>query len=99
MMKLSDLLRDLPIDYIPYTGDAMITGVVSDSRLVQPGFLFVALVGDTTDGHRYIPTAVDHGASAVVGMNPDPKLIVPYIQVAERRQALPHLARACYGYP
>lgn len=42
-------------------------GVVdTDSRLMEPGGLFFAKPGEFTDGHLFIPAAVEHGASAVV---------------------------------
>lgn len=43
-----------------------IAGIAYDSRQVQPGFLFVAVEGFTTDGHRYVEQAVSRGAVAVV---------------------------------
>jgi len=42
-------------------GDAVVTAVVTDSRLSAPGVLFVPLLGNT-DGHNYIPGAVNLGA-------------------------------------
>lgn len=99
MMKLSDLLSELPLDHCPVTGEAEITGIVSDSREVQPGYMFVALTGGTTDGHQYIRQAIDRGATAVVGTQPISDLNVPYLQVENSRLALPHLAARFYGYP
>ncbi|MGB9417250.1 MAG: Mur ligase domain-containing protein, partial [Acidobacteriaceae bacterium] len=46
--------------------DVAIRGVEYDSRRVQPGSLFVAMQGGTTDGNRYIEQAVARGAVAVV---------------------------------
>jgi UDP-N-acetylmuramoyl-tripeptide--D-alanyl-D-alanine ligase len=40
--------------------------VVTDSREVGPGTLFVALPGETTDGHRFIAAALDQGAAGVL---------------------------------
>jgi UDP-N-acetylmuramoyl-tripeptide--D-alanyl-D-alanine ligase len=37
-----------------------------DSRAVQPGQLFVALPGERTDGHAFLPDAVRAGAAALV---------------------------------
>lgn len=99
MMKLSDLIREFPFANDQMPKDVEIAGVASDSRLVKPGFLFVALAGGTTDGHLYIPAAIERGAVAVVGMVPMPHLGVPYLQVKDSRMALPHLATAFYGYP
>lgn len=43
-----------------------VTGVAIDSRSVLPGDLFVALVGEQTDGHNYLLQAMEKGASGVV---------------------------------
>jgi UDP-N-acetylmuramoyl-L-alanyl-D-glutamate--2,6-diaminopimelate ligase len=43
------------------------TGITSDSRKVQPGYLFAALSGSKTDGARFIGDAVKRGARAVLG--------------------------------
>ena len=42
------------------------TDVVTDTRLVLPGTLFVALQGDKFDGHDFIGQAVQQGAAGVV---------------------------------
>jgi UDP-N-acetylmuramoyl-tripeptide--D-alanyl-D-alanine ligase len=42
--------------------DRAITAVVIDSRLAQPGALFVALRGEHTDGHAYVGAAFERGA-------------------------------------
>lgn len=43
------------------------TSFHTDSREVQPGGVFFALRGAETDGHRFIPDAIAHGAAAIVG--------------------------------
>ena len=40
-----------------------IRGAAVDSRLVEPGQLFVALPGERTDGHAYLPDAIARGAA------------------------------------
>lgn len=46
------------------------TGVYDDSRQVAPGALFVAIVGELTDGHRYLEQAAAAGAAAVLVEQP-----------------------------
>lgn len=75
-----------------------VTGVAYDSRQVQPGNIFVALTGGNTDGHRFIPQAVEQGAAAVVGSQALSG-IPGYIHVADTREALAYLSAAFYGYP
>lgn len=45
------------------------SGVTFDSREVQKGYVFVAITGVVTDGHLYIPKAVESGASAIICEN------------------------------
>ena len=48
-----------------------VSGVAKDSRAVKPGDLFVALAGEKTDGHQYIPQAIERGAAAVMVSRPE----------------------------
>ncbi len=41
-------------------------GATFDSRLVRPGMLFVALKGESGDGHDYIPMALEKGAAGII---------------------------------
>ena len=77
----------------------IVHNIVSDSRQVQPGSLFVALKGTSNDGHRFIPDAIQRGAVAIVGTKPLTKLDVPYVQVQDSHEALAYLAAAYYHYP
>ncbi len=42
------------------------TGATFDSRLIKPGMLFIALKGESQDGHAYIPKALEAGAVGVI---------------------------------
>ncbi|MCJ1715314.1 UDP-N-acetylmuramoyl-tripeptide--D-alanyl-D-alanine ligase [Curtobacterium sp. VKM Ac-2922] len=54
-----ELLRGAP--------DTVTDGQVeTDSRLVGPGSVFFALLGEETDGHRFVPAAAQAGAALVV---------------------------------
>ena len=71
------------------------TGVSIDSRTVEDGDLFVALTGDSGDGHEYVQTALKNGAVAAIvskeikGVDAS-KLVV----VSDTLQALQNLAIA-----
>ncbi|MHB1740359.1 MAG: UDP-N-acetylmuramoyl-tripeptide--D-alanyl-D-alanine ligase [Actinomycetes bacterium] len=70
----------------------MVTGpVVVDSRLADPGGLFVALPGEHTDGHEHAAAAVARGVVAVVVAR---AVGVPAVVVADPLVALGRLARA-----
>ena len=92
--KLSTLISNYP-QIIP--GDfpeVIVTGITLDSRQVEPGNLFVALEGGSTDGHLFIPEAIDRGAAAVVGTQSIGEVQVPYLMVADGRHALAYLSAA-----
>ncbi len=47
-------------------GTFEVSGVAYDSREVGPHDLFVALQGESTDGHRFVPQAFAQGAAGVI---------------------------------
>ncbi len=62
---------DATVDWNDALGPA-----VNDSRLAAPGALFIALPGEHADGHRFIPDAIERGASAVIAARP-PEALPP----------------------
>jgi UDP-N-acetylmuramoyl-L-alanyl-D-glutamate--2,6-diaminopimelate ligase len=107
-MKLSRLWAALPRGVRQPSpavqSDAEITAIACDSRQVQPGNLFVAIPGLAVDGHAFIPDAVQRGAVAVIGQEPESHIFphrppVPYLPVVDSREALAWLAAAWHGYP
>ena len=98
-MKLSALTDQLTIEAT--TGadrleDPEVKAICYDSRKVVPGTLFVAIDGLATDGHRFIPDAVQRGAVAVVCQKPT-RADAVVIRVTDSRAALAHLACRFYG--
>jgi len=81
--------------------DTPVSGIAWDSRKVEPGDVFFALVGENVDGHQFIPAAVEKGAAAVVGSRPlSSPLAVPYVQVrGDDREALAKFSAAFYDFP
>ena len=51
-------------EYLAQQGNPPIAGLDYDSRRVKPGWCFVAMRGETTDGNRYIDQALQAGAVA-----------------------------------
>ena len=67
------------IDPDARSGTTLITHVTIDSRLVEPGALYVALVGMTVDGHDYVAAAAAAGAiAAIVSHTKAPELARAY---------------------
>lgn len=81
--------------------DPLIRGIAYDSRCVGPGFLFFALDGLHTDGHRYVDEAIDRGATAIVCSRPLARYRreVVYLQLDHPRLALSSVSAAYYGHP
>ena len=84
-MKLRELLNGVPVASCAVDLEMEIAGVSYDSRATQPGDLFVAMTGYATDGHKYIATALEKGAAAVLCQNL-PEGDGPYIRTADSRR-------------
>lgn len=72
-------------------GLAVAGDVVTDSRLVTPGAVFVAIRGERTDGHEHVAAALAAGAALVLASRP---VDGPHILVTDTVTALGELARA-----
>ncbi len=87
----------------PAAAGVEIAGLTADSRSVGPGFLFAALKGATVDGARFVPQAVEAGATvilcaqdaldAVTASLPAPAIV---IGAAEPRRELSRMAARFY---
>jgi UDP-N-acetylmuramoyl-L-alanyl-D-glutamate--2,6-diaminopimelate ligase len=106
-LPLSELIKVLP-DHV-LNGDATtpVTGLALNAQSVQPGELFMPIVGVERDGHAFIPLAVQRGAAAVLGEHNRAELVaqrwlpetIPYVQVPDGRTAHALVSAAFYGYP
>ena len=66
MNKIIEILKYIdPIEISGQT-DKEIVGIHFDSREIEQEYLFVAVPGNTVDGHNYIEKAIENGAMAVV---------------------------------
>ena len=97
-MKLKELIKDIEVLSTNAAPDTEISGISYDSRLTRPGDLFVAIKGFETDGHRYIPKAMEKGA-AVVLCEDIPADGTPYVQIADCRYGLAMVSREFFGNP
>ncbi|HEX9779806.1 MAG TPA: UDP-N-acetylmuramoyl-L-alanyl-D-glutamate--2,6-diaminopimelate ligase [bacterium] len=106
-MTLRELLRGLtaePVAAVP------IRGLVCHSKQVRPGDVFVAIQGESMDGHTYIDEAITRGASAVVAGHLPVRYgaatregsqwrTCPCVTVSDTRRALAVMAARFYGHP
>ena len=98
-MIFSDLLRGAGVPLCG--GEQQVSGLDYDSRRLQPGWAFVAMRGENTDGNRYIDAAIKKGIVAVVtdsaGEQPRPN--VAWAVVDHGRRALAVMSANFYGHP
>ena len=95
-MQLKELVQQLPAAKVEGSLDREVLGITYDSRRVTPGMIFVAIPGQNTDGHEYISTAIDRGATAVIcERNGFISHRATKIKVADVREAL---ARAAVSF-
>ncbi len=82
-------------------GDPSVSGVEYDSRRVKPGYAFVAMRGETSDGNRFIDQAIRAGAVAVVtdSQTENPRQGVAWAVVPGGRRALARLSANFYKRP
>lgn len=94
MMTIKEVAHVLGADW--NGKDALFTGVSTDSRTLKQGDLFVALVGENFDGSRFVQSAIERGAVAVMmeqeADNDDVLVNIPLIRVKDTRLGLGQLA-------
>src|SRR6185437_2088834 len=98
-MNFSELLRGIGVSH--NGGDPEIFGLDYNSRRIQPGWVFVAMEGESSDGNRYIDAALKQGAAAVVtDSTTEPRRQdVPWAVISHGRRALAQLSANFYGHP
>ena len=86
-------------EYVAQQGDPPIAGLDYDSRRVKPGWCFVAIKGEKTDGNLYIDQALAAGAVAIVSDSLPPRPGISWAQVPHGRRALARLSANFYHRP
>jgi len=97
--NLKSLLAAADIHPPSGADEIAISGLCYDSRRAEPGSLFFALGGLSSDGNQFVTDAVKRGAVAVVSEHAHDNVTVPVARVASARAAMADVAAAFYGYP
>lgn len=100
-MIITELVNRIPVLEIHGGSNREVTELVIDSRKVTEDSLYIAMRGTVVDGHSFIASAIEKGASAIVCEELPETLVenVTYVQVKDSSKALGHLASNFYGNP
>lgn len=102
-MQLKELCGNIEYVLIQGNVETEVKDIIYDSRKLMEGAMFVCMAGAVTDGHKYIPEAVEKGVSAIVVERADVVSDIPeditVIKVSSGRRALAFMSAAYFGYP
>lgn len=102
-MQLKKLCEDIEYSILQGDIEIYINDIRYDSRDVMPGDVFVCIVGAMTDGHKYIDTAIEKGASSIILEDEAACSIIPenitVIKVPSGRSALARISATYFGHP
>jgi UDP-N-acetylmuramoyl-L-alanyl-D-glutamate--2,6-diaminopimelate ligase len=99
-MHFGALIRHLETLAVRGPLDVPVSGVTCDSREVQPGWVFVALKGENSDGAQFLPQALRAGASAILcDRDLEVPITVGFACLSHPREGMAEAARLVYGQP
>ena len=100
-MRLKELLKNVEVLNVIGDVEVDIKGVNIDSRRIEAGHLFVAIPGTQTDGHKFIPKAIEQGAVAILcEYSPNKREPgVTYVAVESTEAWVGEVATQFYGDP
>ena len=94
LQQIRQIVGGRPLAQIP-AASPPITSVCTDTRMLEPGALFIAIKGDIHNGHDYLSVAAGKGAVAAL-VQEEPPVVLPNVHtllVPDTRQAMGRLAR------
>ncbi len=100
-MRLEEIVAGAEYELLQGTLDKEVADIAYDSRKVKENVMFVAIEGTVVDGHKFIPNAIDAGATVVV-LEKDITIEnreITVLKVENARKALSLMSAAYFGYP
>ena len=102
-MKLSKICEEIEYTLLQGSLETEVRDIIYDSRKIAPETMFVCMVGAVTDGHKYIPDAIDKGASVIVLEREEEAAQIPdtitVLKVQSTRLALALMSAALFDHP
>jgi UDP-N-acetylmuramoyl-L-alanyl-D-glutamate--2,6-diaminopimelate ligase len=101
MMKIEEILKGIDVVSLTGTKNKGISSIEFDSRKVIRDSLFVAVKGYKSDGHDFISSAIEQGASAVIceDLPSKPDRNICWIKTTDSAKALGLAASNFFGNP
>ncbi|MFA6301438.1 MAG: UDP-N-acetylmuramoyl-L-alanyl-D-glutamate--2,6-diaminopimelate ligase [Candidatus Paceibacterota bacterium] len=101
MKNLKDILSEIEVEEIRGKIDTEISGISFDSRSITKDNLFVAIKGNVFDGHKFISSAIEKGAKAILCEEFPSEIVygVTYLKVKDSSSALGYIASIYHGSP
>ena len=102
-MKLSNICEEIEYTLLQGSLETEVRDIIYDSRKIAPETMFVCMVGAVTDGHKYIPDAIEKGASVIVLEREEEAAQIPenitVLKVESARLALALMSAALFDHP
>ena len=102
-MKLSKICEEIEYTLLQGILETEVRDIIYDSRKIAPETMFVCMVGAVTDGHKYIPDAVEKEASVIVLEKEEEAAQIPenitVLKVESARLALALMSAALFDHP
>lgn len=100
-MIITELVNRIPVIEIHGDNNREVSELVFDSRKVTENSLYIAMRGTVVDGHSFIASSIEKGATTIVCEEFPETLAenVTYIKVKDSAKTLGHLASNFYGNP
>lgn len=100
-MRLEEMIAGIGYELLQGTLDKEVADIAYDSRKVKENVMFVAIEGTVVDGHKFIPGAIEAGATVIVV---EKDIVVEnkeitVLKVENARKALSLMSAAYFGYP
>jgi len=98
---LKDILYKVAIEAVKGSTEIAVNNIDFDSRKIEENDVFIAIRGAVADGHEFIETAINKGATAIICDTFPENIVagVTYVQVKDTNRALAFMASNFYGNP
>ncbi|PHJ55799.1 UDP-N-acetylmuramoyl-tripeptide--D-alanyl-D-alanine ligase [Nostoc linckia z18] len=93
LTQLVEVLSANPLNLYETDLIQVSNGIQTDTRILKPGEVFVALRGDKFDGHKFVPTAIARGAIAAIVDSAYENPGFPVLQVQDTLKAYQQIGR------